>query len=254
MCRARDAVLPAECALKAAPTPEYDYLQSGSSVRVAPFGQQPSSGVKDVIGKWLQRTLQLVVLPVWTSCVHASPSSQLRGHAAPPRGSHVSVVPGSTMPSPQRDEQSLSPPCMQLAGQQPSSERHSLMLAIRQLTLQLLAAPMVVTCRHLSSDLHTGQDSGGSHVSPISTMLLPHLAWQSASARGSTPIGQQPSPSRGLVIACGSQRTSHALPVSKPISHGLGFGHVVGHAPAVPRAIAVSQRSLPLTMPSPQRA
>jgi hypothetical protein len=48
---------------------------------VHPAGQQPSSFAQAVIGSWVQATLQVAALPVMMSLVHATPSSQLVGHA-----------------------------------------------------------------------------------------------------------------------------------------------------------------------------
>jgi hypothetical protein len=95
-----------------------------SVLAFAPAGQQPSPDIACVIATCVQRMLQLDRLPVATSVVQLSPSSQLVGHAMAPLLSQVSLA--SMCPSPQLPEQSLSLLVLQPSGQQPSPERQFL--------------------------------------------------------------------------------------------------------------------------------
>src|SRR5690242_11691265 len=92
------------------PLPQLGW-QSLSFSALAFFGQQPSLSFGIVIEACVQVRLQFSALPVTTSAVHASPSSQSTSHGLTSLlGSHVSMR-GSTTPSPQFAEQSESVSC-----------------------------------------------------------------------------------------------------------------------------------------------
>jgi hypothetical protein len=82
--------------------------QSESAFAFELFQQHPSPLYARVIETWVQTTLQFVSLPVRTSSVQGSSSRQLAAQGVALPGSHVSPEAGSTTPSPQRAEQSLS--------------------------------------------------------------------------------------------------------------------------------------------------
>ncbi len=105
-----------------------------SLVALHPAGQQPSALVHGG-GVLVQRTLQLVEVPVRASTVQEFPSSQLLGQFP----SHVSPL--SRMPLPHCAAQSLSVLRLHPEGQHPSPELHWLMVLWVHSTLQLEALP-----------------------------------------------------------------------------------------------------------------
>ncbi len=166
-------------------------VQSSSTVSSQPGAQHPSPSLHSEMGVLEQSTLQLAALPVRVSVVQSSLSSQSVGQEV--GGSQVS--PGSTTPSPQVAEQSLSTVASQPTGQHPSPSSHTEMGAELQATLQLVALPVSVSrVQALLSSQVVGQEAGGSQVSPGSTTLFPQVAEQSSSTLASQPTGQQPSP------------------------------------------------------------
>jgi hypothetical protein len=151
------------------------------------------------------------------------------GQLAP---SHSS--PGSSTPLPHTDMQLLSLTALQVVGQQASS------------FTQLVCVPDVWHCAwHVppfASELSVhpicgqlvGHDASGSHVSPTSTMPLPHMAGQSTSrfeGEALHPGGQQPSLFVPLQGSCVIEHRALQVagdPVNVLISqHGPG-AHAVG--------------------------
>src|SRR5215831_17703928 len=110
------------------PSPQRAGPQSLSVVAEQPAGQQPSPERQAVIGWWKQARVQVSSEPAAKSRVHASASSQLRGHApgAPVVIARSQVSPSSTLPLPQMTRQSLSSSAEQPAGQQPSPSLQAL--------------------------------------------------------------------------------------------------------------------------------
>jgi hypothetical protein len=90
-----------------------------------------------------------------------------------------------------------------------------------------------------------------SHVSPPLTVPSPQVPVQSASAPV-PPGGQQPSPAISAVISVVVQIASHVPSFeSMSVVHALPSSHALGHAPADPAAMPVSQVSPLETTPSP---
>src|SRR5262249_54050632 len=130
-----------------------------------------------------------------------------------------------------------------------------------QARVQSSTRPEVVSAVQGLPSSHTAGHAPGlpavmplSHDSPVSTTALPHTTGQSESLLWLQPGGQQLSPPAQAVIGSLSQRAVHeaASPASLKRLHSLGAGQVVGHAPGMPAAIALSQVSLGgSTMPLP---
>jgi hypothetical protein len=198
-------------------------------MELAPAGQQASPACGAVIGVCEQTTLQRWTVPVCTSSVQGSPSSQSVGQLRAPLRSQVSVP--STMPLPQLLEQSLSLVVSHWLGQQPSPLRHSVLGVSVQTTLQDSAVPVAEACRQLSVLMHV-QLEGGSQVSDDSTTLLPQTALQSVSRVALALLGQQPSAAPTLVIFSSTQVVPQPLPASATRMHGSELAQLVGHAPA----------------------
>jgi hypothetical protein len=97
-----------------------------------------------------------------------------------------------------------------------------------------------------------------SQVSSTSTLPLPQVisGGQSPSLAEVAPAGQHPSstPSRaGAMTQCTEHGSVAASWTRSSTVHALASSHEVGHAPALPAAMAVSQRSPWSSTPSPQR-
>jgi hypothetical protein len=162
-------------------------MQSSSSLLVHPLGQHPSPSRQAVTSVLRHIALHIAALPMRESLVQASPSSQLVGHD--PGGSQVS--PGSSIPSPQDDEQSESLAASHPLGQQPSPEAQSVIVVWRHYALQLLALPVTRSAVHaMPSSQLVGQDPGGSHVSSGSRTPSPQDIEQSGSVSASHPSAQ----------------------------------------------------------------
>jgi hypothetical protein len=118
--------------------------QSRSVAAEQPGGQQPSSDRQPVIGWWTQARVHASVEPDAKSSVHASSSSQVRGHApaAPAVIARSQVSPASTAPSPQMTAQSLSFPGEQPAGQHWSPPVQAVMGVATQAALHAPALPL----------------------------------------------------------------------------------------------------------------
>jgi hypothetical protein len=124
---------------------------------------------------------------VSVSVVQLLPSEQEAGQLP----SHVS--PFSTTPLPHLGLQSPSLLALQPGAQQPSPLAHATMAAWLHCTLHLRAVPDRVSVVQAFESLQfAGQLP--SHVSPFSTVPLPHVAEQSVSFVLLQPLGQQPSP------------------------------------------------------------
>jgi hypothetical protein len=165
----------------------------------------------------------------WSARIVQPMFGQVVGQLAP---SHSS--PGSSTPLPHTGMQLLSFTALQAVGQQASS------------FTQLPCVPDVWHCAwHVppfASERSVqpicgqvaGHDVSGSHVSPMSTMPLPHVAGQSTSRLAGDvlhPGGQQPSlfvPLHGSCVI--EQRTLQVAgdPVSVVISQHCAGGHAVG--------------------------
>jgi hypothetical protein len=85
--------------------------------------------VHEVIAGYVHTTLHLLLIPVRTFCVHATPSSHIAGQFR----SHVSG--GSTTPLPHDAGQLASFTALQPAGQHPSPSTHALIAGYEQATL-----------------------------------------------------------------------------------------------------------------------
>jgi len=179
------------------------------------------------------------IVPAFTHCrVHAVPESDrswqlIAGHEVGQFPSQIS--PDSTTPLPQEGVQLLSFSELHPGGQQPS------------LLTQFVWVPVVWHCAahvpplisarwvHPIAGHDIGHDASGSHVSPLSTIELPHVAGQSTSRLPGPalhPGGQQPSavvPLHGRVVV--EQRTLQvaADPVRVVICQHCPAGHDVGH-------------------------
>jgi hypothetical protein len=203
-------------------------MHSPSVALVHPLGQQPSPERHVVIAAFVHVALQVAALPASMSAVQAFPSLQLVGHDD--GGSQVS--PGSTVPSPQLAEQSMSPGRAQPAGQQPSPPRHVVIATLAQSALQVLALPTSMSVVHASPSLQlAGHDDGGSHVSPGSSVPSPQLAEQSESLALVQPLGQHPSPAAHAEIGVLSQRALQldGEPVSRSLVQATPSSHDDGH-------------------------
>src|SRR5438874_1048878 len=91
-----------------------------------------------------------------------------------------------------------------------------------------------------------------SHVSPVSRTPSPQADRQSGSRALEAPAGQQPSPAMGAVIAVRKQMAEQvSADNSCATAQGPSALHasLVGHAPGVPAAMAVSQVSPGSTRP-----
>jgi hypothetical protein len=175
-------------------------VQSPSVLALQPAAQQRSPPTHCVMVWWLQLRLQLAVLPVDTSMVHALPSLQVLGQVV--CGSQVS--PGSTMRLPQLALHSLSVLALQPGAQQLSPETHCVMDWCVHVAVQLARLPdrlSMVQALPSLQEAAVGQVDTGSQVSPGSTTLLPQLALQSLSLTALQPGAQQPSPLRHWVMA-----------------------------------------------------
>jgi len=162
-----------------------------------PAGQQPSPEVQIVIAVWVQATLQLALLPVILSVVHALKSLQLAGQDD--GGSQVS--PFSTTPLPHFGWQSESLLALHVGGQQPSLPTQTVMAVWLQATLQVSRPPVITSVVQALLSLQlAGQEDFGSQVSPLSTTPLPHFGWQSESLLALHPPGQQPSPALQVLM------------------------------------------------------
>jgi hypothetical protein len=147
-----------------------------------------------VMGTLLQVTLQVEALPLRTSRVEGSPSSQETGQFP------SQVSPASMVPSPHVVEQSLSLALVQPAAQQPSSSVHVAIVVFSHSTLHVAALPRRTSVVQLSPSSHAvGHEP--SHVSPTSTVPLPHDALQSSSTDDVQPEGQHPSPEAHCVTS-----------------------------------------------------
>ncbi len=134
--------------------------------------------------------MQLAALPVAVSMVQALPSSQLVGQE--PGGSQVS--PGSTSELLQVPVQSRSLFASQPPGQQPSPLVHCVMIWLEHATLQFIALPVSASIvQALPSSQLVWQDSGGSQVSPASSVPFPQVTVQSESFAALQPRGQHSS-------------------------------------------------------------
>jgi len=123
--------------------------------------------------------------------------------------------------------------------------------AVLQVALQLAALPVSVSMVHGWPSSHdVGHVPGGSHVSPGSTMPLPHEAGQSLSASALHPAGQQPSL---FLHATGEDvhLTLHVaeLPLRTSLVQALPSLHDVGHEPAGSQVSPESTTPLPQAGP-----
>jgi hypothetical protein len=88
--------------------------------------------------------------------------------------------------------------------------------------LHAAALPVIESVVHATPSLQlVGQLAGGSHVSPDSTLPLPHTAAHSASLAPLQPAGQQPSPLVQATMGAWLQAKVHcaALPVLQSVVH-----------------------------------
>jgi hypothetical protein len=230
--------------------------QSVSVLWFAPGGQQPSPDAAVVIGVCEHEAMQVPPLTS-ASAVHAIASSQLVGHApAAPAAMPVShVSPESTTPLPQVAGQSVSVACVAPDGQQPSTVVPLGVVIGVCVHAAVHAEPVIASIvQAIVSSHDAGQAPAPlviavSHVSPVSTVPLPHEAEQSGSVPGVAPVGQQPSAVPAAIGVC-VHAAVHSLPVSESVVQTMPSSHDAGHAPA-PLAIAVSQVSPVSTTPLP---
>jgi len=196
-----------------------------------------------VTAVFVQVTLHCAAVPVSTSVVHALLSLQLVGQLP------SQVSPGSTVPSPQLAEQSLSPGRAQPLGQHESPEVQAVTAACAQTTLHCAAVPVSTSVVQALLSLQlVGQLP--SQVSPGSTTPLPQgagSAGQSLSVLGpQIERSQQASPFEQVVFLTLVQAALQvaALPVSVSVVQALLSLQVVGQLP--------SQVSPGSTTPLPQ--
>jgi hypothetical protein len=185
-------------------------------------------------------TLHCVIEPVRVFVVHGLPSSHIAGQLP----SHVSPI--SITPLPQTGVQLPSSFALQPLGQHESPLAQTVIAGYVHCTLHIAALPVRTLLVH---ELPSSQLAGQlpSHVSPISTTLLPHEGMQLLSLFALQPLGQHESPPAHIVIAGCVHATLHCvgLPVSTSFVHELpSLAHVVRQLP--------SQLSPDSTTPLPQ--
>jgi hypothetical protein len=161
----------------------HEGAQSTSTVKLAPFGQQPSPARGAVMGSSTHAAAQVPALTRRAS-VQGLALVHRVGHApGRPAGIAVSQTSprvGSRVPLPQVGEQSPSMASVHPDGQQPSPDVHALIGVTAQRAEQLSASPTSVVRRHLDGE--GGQAVGqapnpaaaGSQASPGSSCPLPH--------------------------------------------------------------------------------
>jgi hypothetical protein len=178
--------------------------QSLSLFALQPVGQQPSPPTHWDTGEWLQEAEQLPPLSRM-SFVQGFLSSQSVGQAPGwPAGILVSQLSlGSSFPSPQELEQSLSPPAwVQPAGQQPSAGLHAVIGACVQEAEQVPPLESRSSVQEFLSSQLTGQEPGWppaiwvSQVSPGSSFPLPQLSigWSEPASAGLSLSGWEGPP------------------------------------------------------------
>jgi hypothetical protein len=114
--------------------------------------------------------------------------------------------------------------------QQPSPETAAVIATLLHATLQPEPTRESVVQALLSSHV-VGQLLSGSHVSPGSTISLPHTPLQSVSLVALQPEAQHPSPATQAAIVVNEHRASHvpAEPSSVSVVQLTPSLHVVGH-------------------------
>jgi hypothetical protein len=186
------------------------------------------------------------------------PSLQLAavGHTPAPVVIAVSHVSGGVTTWSPHPAQSLSFAVVAPAGQQPSPFAGAVMVVCVHIAVH--AVPASASVVQAAPSLHLAAVGHApvpvaiavSQVSPVSTMLLPHITEQSESVADVAPVGQQPSPGAAAVMLPCTQCVSQLVPATVSVVHAMPSSQLVGHAP-VPVVIAVSHISAPVTAPSP---
>jgi hypothetical protein len=186
--------------------------QSLSVAEVAPGGQQPSPERGVVIGVKAQAAVQVPGLAS-ASVVQTMPSVQTVGHRPGPAViARSQVSPGSRVPLPQVGWQSSSVAGVAPGGQQPSPSTGAVIGVAVHIAAQV-PAPTRASAVQLRPSLQVSGHAPaplampGSHSSPGSRTPLPQTTPQSGSVRLVAPVGQQPSPAIGVVIAACSHAT-----------------------------------------------
>jgi hypothetical protein len=227
-----------------APLPQLGW-QSLSVVALQPGGQQPSPPTQSV---WVPfATHWAWQVPGLASFFNMQPAlAQLVGQVA--SGSQVSPL--STTPLPQTTEQSASLPTLQPGGQQLSPDAQVVcMPSSTQAAVHAAAEPISFRRVQPMGGQAVGQLEGGSQVSPVSTVPLPHIVLQSLSLAALQAAGQQPSPFTHAVCMTSFTHSAWQLPGlasrrSMQPTGGQAVGQLASGSHVSPQALS--------TMPLPQ--